>query len=87
MKSTGFFFKILLTGLLLLTIPLASALPSGTSTYSIVHLSDPQNLATYYPGTYNLTFSYLESIKSQYNISAIIITGDLVNTWDKKSAL
>ncbi len=85
MKITGFFFKILLTGLLLLIIPLASALPSGTTTYSIVHLSDPQNLATYYPDTYNLTFSYLESIKSQYNISAIIITGDLVNTWDKKT--
>lgn len=66
-------------------IPLASALPSGTTTYSIVHLSDSQNLATYYPDTYNLTFSYLESIKKQYNISAIIITGDLVNTWDKKS--
>ena len=85
MKIRGFFFKILIIGLLLLIIPLASALPSGTTTYSIVHLSDTQNLATYYPDTYNLTFSYLESIKKQYNISAIIITGDLVNTWDKKS--
>lgn len=85
MKTTGFFFKILITGLFLLIIPLTSALPSGTTTYSIVHLSDTQNLATYYPDTYNLTFSYLESIKTQYNISAIIITGDLVNTWDKKS--
>ena len=85
MKTTGFFIKIFITGLLLLIIPLASALPSGTTTYTIVHLSDTQNLATYYPDTYNFTFSYLESIKSQYNISAIIITGDLVNTWDKKS--
>ena len=85
MKSTGFFKIIVITGLLLLLIPFASALPSGTTTYSIVHLSDTQNLATYYPDTYNLTFSYLESISPQYNISAIIITGDLVNTWNKKS--
>ena len=63
-----------------------SAQETGTPvTYSIVHLSDTQNLATYYPATYNLTFSYLESQKTRYNISAIIITGDLVNTWNKKT--
>lgn len=84
MKITGLFLIITITGLLLI-IPFASALPAGTSTYSIVHISDTQNLATYYPDTYNFTFSYLESIKTRYNISAIIITGDLVNTWDKKS--
>jgi len=85
MKTTGFFLKLAITGLILLLVPLASALPSGTTTYSFIHISDTQNLATHYPDTYNLTFSYLESIKTQYNISAIIITGDLVNTWDKKS--
>lgn len=88
MRGTGFsgnLFKLTITGLLLLIIPIASALPSGTTTYSLVHLSDTQNLATHYPDTYNFTFSYLESLKTKRNISAIIITGDLVNTWDKKS--
>ena len=85
MKTTGFFLKIIFTGLILLIIPLTSAFPTNTTTYSFVHISDTQNLATHYPDTYDFTFSYLESIKTKYNISAIIITGDLVNTWDKKS--
>lgn len=55
------------------------------NTYSIIHLSDTQNLATKYPGTYNYTFQFLESNKEKYNISAIIITGDLVNTYDSKN--
>jgi len=54
------------------------------TTYSIVHLSDMQNLATGYHDTYNYTFAYLDSIKDRYNISAIIITGDLVNTFDSR---
>ena len=85
MKNAGFLIKIAILCLLLMAIPPASAQPSGTTTYSIVHISDTQNLATHYPKTYDLTFSYLESIKTQYNISAIIITGDLVNTWNKRS--
>ncbi len=68
--------------LLLLVITPATALAS--SNYSIVHISDTQNLATSYPETYDYTFSYLDSIKERYNISAIIITGDLVNTWNSK---
>ena len=52
--------------------------------YSIVHLSDTQNLATLFPETYDYTFSYLDTIRKDYNISAIIITGDLVNSWDNK---
>ena len=61
----------------------ASAQTYGNSTtYSLVHISDTQNLASSYPETYDYTFSYLDSIKEIYNISAIIITGDLVNTWN-----
>ncbi|MFA4861608.1 metallophosphoesterase [Methanoregula sp.] len=86
-RSSGPVLRLLLLATLLSCIFLpASVQAAGTPvTYSIVHLSDTQNLATYYPGTYNLTFSYLESQKIRYNISAIIITGDLVNTWNKKS--
>ncbi|MEI7858126.1 MAG: metallophosphoesterase, partial [Methanomicrobiales archaeon] len=84
MMKTGFLTKISLSLVFLLLILLpASALPSGnTTTYSLVHLSDTQNLAFRFPKTYDYTFSYLESIKTRYNISAIIITGDLVSTWD-----
>jgi predicted phosphodiesterase len=70
--------------LLLLAITPASALASSNlTTYSIVHISDTQNLVSF-PETYDYTFSYLDSIKERYNISAIIITGDLVNTWNDK---
>ncbi len=63
----------------------ASAQASGNSTaYSVVHISDTQYLASLYPETYDYTFSYLDSIKERYNISAIIITGDLVETWNDK---
>ena len=72
--------------LLLLTIMPASAQTSSNSTtYSFIHISDTQYLASHYPETYDYTFSYLESIKEYYNISAIIITGDLVETWNDKT--
>ncbi|WP_319580656.1 metallophosphoesterase [uncultured Methanospirillum sp.] len=61
-----------------------SSKASNTTIYSIVHLSDTQNLATGYHDTYNYTFTYLDSIRDRYNISAIIITGDLVNTFDSR---
>lgn len=80
MKNTGFQLTIIVTGLLLLAIPVVSAQSAGDTTYSVVHLSDTQNLATYYPDTYGFTFSYLESMKDHLNMSAIIITGDLVNS-------
>lgn len=55
------------------------------TSYSIAHLSDTQNMATFFPELYEITFSYLDSIRESNNISAIIITGDLVNTWNDKS--
>jgi predicted MPP superfamily phosphohydrolase len=64
--------------------PVSSLAAGNSTTYSFVHLSDTQNLATYHPDTYNRTFSYLDSIKEPYNITAIIVTGDLVNTWDSR---
>ncbi|MDO9325581.1 MAG: metallophosphoesterase [Methanoregula sp.] len=70
--------------LLLLLVPVSALSSANTTSYSLVHLSDTQNLATRFPKTYDYTFSYLESVKTRYNISAIIITGDLVNTWDSK---
>ncbi len=73
----------LVISLLCFALPCASSLPDGrTVTYSLVHLSDMQNLATSFPETYNLTFSAIESLKESRNISAVIITGDVVNTWD-----
>ncbi|MFA5268867.1 MAG: metallophosphoesterase [Methanoregula sp.] len=66
-------------------IPFISSLPEeNTVTYSFIHLSDPQSLTTNYPETLDLTFSSIESLKNTYNISAIIITGDVVNTWNDR---
>lgn len=85
MYSRSGFRSFLLLSLLCSTLPFASSLPDGqTVTYSLLHISDTQNLATSYPDTYDLTFSYIESIKETYNISAVIITGDVVNTWNDK---
>ena len=76
---------LLLIALVCCILPFVAALSDGQPViYSIVHFSDTQNLATSYPDTYNLTFSYLDSIKGPYNITAIIITGDLVNTWNSR---
>ncbi len=79
------FCSVLLIFLLCSVIVPASSLPPGkNTTYSFVHLSDTQNLASCFPATYNLTFSYLDSVKEPYNITAIILTGDLVNTWNSQ---
>jgi predicted MPP superfamily phosphohydrolase len=79
------FRSFLLISLLCSTLPCAFSLPDGQNvSYSFVHISDTQSLDTYYPDTYNLTFSYLDSLREPYNTTAIIITGDLVNTWDSQ---
>lgn len=83
MNSGSVFRSFLLVSLLFVSLPFASALPDGqTVTYSFVHISDIQSLTTNYPDTCDLTFSSIEALKETCNISAIIITGDVVNTWD-----
>ena len=67
------------------SISSASPLPEENPvTYSFIHISDPQSLTTNYPETLDLTFSYIESLKKSCNISALIITGDVVNTWNDR---
>ena len=74
---------ILLISLVCIAMPCASPLPDRAPvTYSFVHISDIQSLTTHHPDTLDLTFSRIESLKETCNISAIIITGDLVNTWN-----
>jgi metallophosphoesterase superfamily enzyme len=83
MQSWSGLRYVLLISCAFLLLPAVSSLPvNNTVTYSFIHLSDPQSLTTNYPETLNLTFSHIESLKNTYNISAIIITGDLVNSWD-----
>jgi predicted MPP superfamily phosphohydrolase len=65
--------------LVMMGAPVAAA---QTYSYSIMHLSDTQYLSESYPDTLNDTFSYLESQKNALNLSAIIVTGDLVNDDD-----
>ncbi len=70
-------FFIVVIGMLAVFGGTVSAADSYT--YSIIHISDTQTLSSRYPDTLNYTFSSLESMKGNYNISAIIITGDLVD--------
>ncbi len=73
---------LFITILILLGIPVSAA---DSYSYSIMHLSDTQYLSESDPQTLDYTFSYLESLKNAFNISAIIITGDLVNNGDDLS--
>jgi predicted MPP superfamily phosphohydrolase len=83
MFSRSGFRLFLLIFLLCGIIQPALSLPGErTATYSFIHISDLQSLTTHCPETLNLTFSRIESLKNTCNISAIIITGDVVNTWD-----
>ena len=72
---------------LLLTITMIPAPVSGTDvTYSFVHLGDLQQLSSGYPRVLNETFLRIDSLKSQYNISAIFISGDETNAFDGGSS-
>ena len=83
-SRSGIRFLLLIT-LFCSIVPLVSSLPEGYAvTYSFMHISDLQSLTTNYPETLDLTFSHIESLKKDNNISAIIITGDVVNAWDDK---
>jgi PKD repeat protein len=55
------------------------------SSYSFFHLGDTQDLSEgFYPvKAFNLTFQDIEELKSDYNLSQILITGDLVNGIDE----
>jgi len=80
--------KIILLYVGIMVLFLISPPPAGASeisgqySYSLVHISDTQKLSRNYPVTLNHTFSYLESVREEYNITAIIVTGDLVDSWD-----
>jgi len=63
-----------------MVVPVSAS--SGQLLYSIVHFSDTQTLVQSYVSTLNYTFQWLESKKSEWNITAIIITGDLVETYN-----
>ncbi len=77
---------------LVLFIPVSGSGPEGDWSYSVVHISDTQVLSSSYPSTLNFTFSYLESVRTAYNISGIVVTGDLVNSctnstqWERYAA-
>ena len=78
-------FKCFTLSAIILGILIVSGTPvsaDDSSSYSIMHISDTQKLSKNYPSTLNFTFSYLESIQSTFNISAIIITGDMVDNGD-----
>lgn len=77
MKSS---FIICLGILLICTLIIPSQVSGSQYTYSFVHLSDVQNLNQYNLPVLNKTFTEIETLKTQYNISAVFVTGDLTNS-------
>jgi len=77
-------FVSLLGVVALFSIPV-HAQDSDGLLYSFVHFSDTQTLVQSYPETLNYTFQWIESKKSEWNITAIIVTGDLVQTYNDTS--
>jgi hypothetical protein len=76
-------YRLFLCSLLLFLVlynPGSGSEPYADWSYSLVHISDTQVLSSTYPSTLNFTFSYLESQKNAYNITGIVVTGDLVNS-------
>jgi len=73
-----------ITFLLVIFAIVPSHVMGSEYSYSFVHLSDIQNLQ-YKPIAFEKTFSEIESLKSQYNISAIFITGDLTDEYNGTS--
>ena len=65
------------------TVSSLSVSAQPTLLYSFVHLTDTQTLSERFPKTLNSTFLYLEQVKSEYNIRRIIVTGDLVQHWNR----
>lgn len=55
--------------------------PPSDSLYSFVHITDTQYLSEYYPDNLNAMFSYLESVRTEYNIKWISFSGDCVQNW------
>jgi len=77
---------VIITVVSLVQLP-TSVVSSSSSTllYTIAHISDVQDLSQYYPSTLNYTFQWIENRKNDLNIIAIVITGDLVNTYNDVS--
>jgi DNA repair exonuclease SbcCD nuclease subunit len=86
-KPVTFAYVALLLLTLLLphlgTVSGLSVSAQPTLLYSFVHLTDTQTLSERFPKTLNSTFLYLEQVKSEYNIKRVIVTGDLVQNWNR----
>ena len=62
----------------------AGALHDGPM-MTIAHLTDLEALSSRAPELLNQTFRWLEEHREEYNISLVVITGDLVEQWDNET--